>query len=92
VDEALQDGVGVGGVVDGLMPAIHGKLGRDNSGAASVSLLEDFEQVVASARVERLQAPVIQYQQIGLAEGFQHAGMAPVSARRARSSQSLGQR
>ena len=60
VDEAIQDGVGVGGVAYGLMPAIHGKLGRDDCGAASVSLLEDFEEVVASARIERLQAPVVE--------------------------------
>ena len=45
VDEAIQDGVGVAGVSYRLMPAIHGKLGRDDSGAASVSLFEDFEEV-----------------------------------------------
>jgi hypothetical protein len=81
VDEAIQDRVGVGGVAYRLMPAIHGKLGRDDSGAASVSLLEDFEQVVAGARVERLKARVAEDQQIGSAKGFQHAGMAPVAAR-----------
>jgi len=63
------------------MPAIHGKLGRDDRGAASVSLFEDFEEVVAGARVERLQAPVVEDQQIGSSEGFQHAGMAPISTR-----------
>jgi len=68
-------------VADGLMPAIHRKLGRDDSGATSISLLEDFEQVVARARVERLQAPVVEDQQIGSAKGFQHAGMAAVAAR-----------
>src|SRR5208283_4333953 len=47
----------------------------------SVSLLEDFEQVVAGARVERLQAPVVEDQQIGSSDGFQHAGMASVAAR-----------
>jgi len=47
VDEATQDRVGVGRVADGLMPAVHGKLGRDDPGAASVSLLEDFEHVLA---------------------------------------------
>ena len=42
VDEAIEDGVGVAGVSYRLMPAIHGKLGRDDRGAASVSLLRGF--------------------------------------------------
>ena len=73
VDEATQDRVGVGRVADGLMPAVHGKLGRDDPGAASVSLLEDFEHVLAGACVERLQAPLVEDQQIGSSYGFQHA-------------------
>ena len=43
VDEAVQDGVGVSGIGDDLMPGGQRELGSDNRRSAAVSLLEDFE-------------------------------------------------
>jgi hypothetical protein len=56
VDEAVQDGVGIGGIADNFMPGCHGKLGSDDGRTTAVSLLEDFEEVVTGAGAERLQA------------------------------------
>jgi hypothetical protein len=93
VDEAVQDGVGVSRVPNNLVPGGQRELGGDDRRSAPVSLLEDFEQVVTSARIERFEAEVVEDEQIGAAEGFDQAGMAPPSPRAsARSSQSFGQR
>jgi hypothetical protein len=81
VDEAIQDRVGVSGVAYDFMPAIHGELRRDDRRAAAVSLLEDFEEIVAGAGVEGLQPPVVEDQEIGAPERAQNPRMAPVAAR-----------
>jgi hypothetical protein len=46
VDEAVQDGVGDGGVADPLVPAFAGKLAGDHRGSGAVAVFEDLEQVM----------------------------------------------
>jgi hypothetical protein len=43
VNEAVQDGVGVCGVPDRVMPRAHWELACDDGGATSVAILEDLE-------------------------------------------------
>ena len=92
VDEAVQDGVGVGGIPNNLVPGGQGDLGGDDRRAAAVSLLKDFEQVVTGVGVEGFEAEVVENEQIGAAEGFYEAGMRPSPRASARSAQSFGQR
>jgi hypothetical protein len=80
VDEAVQDGIGVGGIPNNLMPGGQRKLGGDDRRPAAVSLLKDFEQIMTGAGVERLKAEVVENEQIGAAEGFYKARMTPVAA------------
>jgi hypothetical protein len=63
VDEAVQNGVGVSGIADDLMPVVYGKLEGDDGRPAAISLLEDFKEVVTGRGVERLQPPVVEDQQ-----------------------------
>jgi hypothetical protein len=79
VDEAVQDGVGVGGVSDNVVPGGHWELGGDDRRSAAISLLEDFEEVVTGAGVEGLEAEVVEDEEIGAAEGFDEAWMSPVA-------------
>src|SRR5271168_301277 len=79
VDEAVEDGVGVSGVVNDLMPGRQGELGGDDCRPAAVSLLEDFEQVVTGAGVEGFEAEVVEDEQIGAAKGFDETRMAPIA-------------
>ena len=58
VDEAIQDGVGIGGLADDRMPVGHGELAGDQGGAPAVPIFEDLQQVVARLIVERAQPPV----------------------------------
>jgi hypothetical protein len=80
VDEAVQDGVGVSGVANDLMPGRQGELGGDDRRPAAVSLLENFEQIVTGAGVEGFEAEVVENEQIGAADGFDEARMAAVAS------------
>ena len=73
VHEAVEDGVGVCGIANNFMPAVHGELGGNDRRAAPISFLKDFEEIVAGGGVERLQTPVIENEQIGAAERAQEA-------------------
>ena len=80
VDKAVQDGNGVSGVPNDLMPGRQGELGGDDRRPAAISLLENFEQIVTSAGVEGFEAEVVENEQIGAAEGFDESRMAAVAS------------
>jgi hypothetical protein len=80
VDEAVQDGVGVSGVADDVVPGGQRELGSDDRRSAAVTLLEDFEQIVTGAGVDGLEAEVVEDKEIGAAKGFDQARMAPVAS------------
>jgi hypothetical protein len=52
VDEPVEDGVGIGGLVYGAMPGLHRKLAGDDGRRAAVSVFEDLEQIMARLRSE----------------------------------------
>ena len=56
-------------------------MGCDDRRSTPVSFFEDFEEIVAGAGVERLEAEVVEDQEIGAAEGFDETRVAPVAAR-----------
>jgi hypothetical protein len=68
MDQAVEDGVGVGGMADQRVPLIDGKLAGDDGGAAAIAILQDLQQVVAGRGVERLEAPVVEDEEIDTAE------------------------
>ena len=79
VNEAVQDGIGVGGVADSLVPGAHRELACDDSGTTSVTILEDLEQVMAGLGIERLQAPVVEDQEFDLPEALEFTRDPPVA-------------
>jgi len=79
MDEAVQNGVGVSWVADDLVPGGQRELGCDDRRPAAIPLLEDFEEVVTRAGVEGFKAEVVEDEEIGAAEGFDEARMAPVA-------------
>jgi hypothetical protein len=48
VDEAVEDGVGVGGHADDGVPVGDRQLAGDDGGAPAVAIFEDLQQVVVS--------------------------------------------
>lgn len=64
VDEAIEDGVGIGRITDDLVPPLDGDLAGDDGRFASVSVFEDLQQIMASGIIERLETPVIEDQEL----------------------------
>ena len=64
VDEAVEDGVGEGGIADDLVPVFDRDLAGDDGGAAAVAILDDFEQVAALLGGQRIEPPIIEDEQL----------------------------
>jgi hypothetical protein len=79
MDQAVEDGVGVGGVANQRVPLIDGELAGDDGGAAAVTVLKDLQEVVTSRGVERLEAPVVEDEQIDTAKCAQQPGVAAIA-------------
>jgi hypothetical protein len=48
MDEAIEDGVCVGGIADHRVPFVDRQLAGEDCGAAAVAFFEDFEEIVAA--------------------------------------------
>ena len=53
VDKPVENGVGIGGIADDLMPAIDGKLRGDHRRFAAIAFFEDFQKIMARGGVEK---------------------------------------
>ena len=90
VDEAIEDGVGVGRVADDLMPFVDGDLTGEDGRAAAVAFFEDLVEIAARPAVERIEAPIIEDEELSAGEAAHDAGMAPVAARQGEIGEELG--
>ena len=57
VDEAVENGVGIGRIADHLVPFVDRDLAGENGRAAAVAFFEDFIEIAARAGIERFKAP-----------------------------------
>ncbi len=57
MDDAVEDGIGLGWIADDFVPAVDGNLAGDQRGAAAIALFKDFEKVAALLGTERLEVP-----------------------------------
>jgi len=69
-----------GGIADQLVPFVDGDLAGDDRRSAAVAFFEDFEEVVTSGGIERLESPVVKDEQLHAAERALDAGIATVAA------------
>ncbi len=60
VDEAVEDGVGVGRVADHRMPFVDRDLAGENGRAAAVAFFEDLVEVSPGAGVEGVKTPIVE--------------------------------
>jgi hypothetical protein len=79
VNKAVQDGIGVSRIADHAVPMIYWKRDCHKSGAAAITLLEDFEKVLPGLGVEYVQTEIVEDKKIGAAEFAQKPGMAAVA-------------
>ena len=57
VDQAIEDGVGDGGIADDLVPVLDRQLAGHDGGAAAVPILHDLQEVAALLGEHRGEAP-----------------------------------
>ena len=55
VDDAIEDGIGVGRIADDLVPFVDGDLAGEDGRTAAIALFEDLVEVTAGAGVERFE-------------------------------------
>jgi hypothetical protein len=90
VDDAIEDGVGVGRIADDLVPFIDGDLAGEDSRTATVALFEDFLEVAAGAGVEGVETPIVEDEELGAVEAAHDAGIAAVTACQGEIGEQLG--
>ncbi len=81
MNEAVEDGVGIGRIANDFMPTVDGKLRGDHGGAAPIAVFKDFKEIMPGGGIERLQSPVIQDEKIGAAQVAQKTRMTSIAAR-----------
>lgn len=56
------------------------ELAGDDCRTTAVAVLEDFQQIVKGLFVERLEAPVVQYQELDMTQGALQTSVSAVAA------------
>jgi hypothetical protein len=69
VDDAVEDGIGEGGLGNNFVPLVDRELACDEGRASTVAVLDDLHQITSLAWSEPVRSPVIEDQQIGLDQG-----------------------
>ena len=80
MNKAIQDGVAEGGISDNFVPMLYGDLAGDDGRGATVAIIKDLEQVAPFGLIKNRETPVIEYQELNAAEGFEQAAIATVAA------------
>jgi hypothetical protein len=80
VDDAVEDGVGEGGLADDLVPLGQRQLAGDQGGGVLVSVLDDLHEIAALIGVEPLGSPVVEDEEVCLGKRAEQAGIASVGA------------
>ena len=80
VHDAVQDGIGEGGLADDLVPGADRELAGDQGRSVGVAVLEDLQQVATLIWAEAVRSPVVEDQEVGSSEGAEEAGKAAVAA------------
>lgn len=65
MDEAIEDGVGDGGISDDFVPAVDGNLAGDDDRSPLVSVFDDLKEIAPLIVVQLLRSPVVQNEKIG---------------------------
>lgn len=82
VQQAVQDGIGDGGLPDDSVPVFDRALAGDDRGIFLIAILDDFEEIIALRVVERSQEQIIEDEQLDLGESGQHLEMRAIGLSR----------
>src|SRR5262245_53721445 len=68
MDEAIEDGIGEGGIADEIVPGFDRELAGNQRRRAAMSILDDLHEIVALTGVETVGTEVVEDQQIDLGQ------------------------
>ena len=92
VDEAVEDGVGDGGIADDFVPVVDGHLAGDDGRAALVAVLDDLEEIAALVVIELFGPQSSRMSRSILASAFSILAYRPSPRARASAAKSRGAR
>jgi hypothetical protein len=78
VDQAVEDGVGKGGIPDHVVPMLKGELAGDEGGLAACAVFDDFQEIAAFIMAEGSEPTVVQDHELGLLEAVHELGTGPI--------------
>lgn len=78
VNDAVEDGIGQGGVADGLMPVLEGELTGDERRLSTDTVFQDLQEVTASGFSKGCESEVIDHDEPGLLESIENPGTGAV--------------
>ena len=80
MDEAVEDGVGDGGIGDDLVPVLDRHLAGDDGRAALMAIIDDLEQIAALLAGERGEPPIVEDEELDARRALEQPGIASVAA------------
>ncbi len=66
MDQAVQNGIGEGGIPDDIVPVLEGELAGDEGGSSAGAVLDDLQEIAAFDLVQGSEAIIIDSQEVGL--------------------------
>ena len=90
VDEAVEDGVGVGRIADDMVPFVDRELAGDDRGPSSMAFFEDFQQIMSSGSIEGFETPIVEDEELHASERPQEPGITAIAARQREIGEKLG--
>jgi putative transposase len=82
VDEAVEYGVGDGGIGDDLVPVLDRHLAGDDGRTALVAIVDHLEEIAPLIAGKRSEPPIVEDEEIDTRQRLEQASIAPVAARR----------
>jgi hypothetical protein len=79
VDEAIEDGIGDGGIGADLVPVVDRHLAGDDGRFALMAVIDDLEEVAALLAGKRGEAPVVEDEQLYPRQRLEEPGITPVA-------------
>jgi hypothetical protein len=79
MDEAVQDGIGEGGISNDIVPVLEGELAGDEGGSSFGAVFDDLQEIAALGLVQGSQAVIVDGQEVGFLEAVHELGRGAIS-------------
>ena len=80
MDEAIEDGVGDGGIGDDLVPVVDRHLAGDDGRPALMAVIDDFEEITPLLGGEWREPPIVEDEELDPRQRLEEPSIASVAA------------